>query len=425
MVACLAIACAASATAAGRRTAPVMDRPAPGTAALEASGLEHVANIPYGGFTTADLGGGSDIEFATIGGRDYAFLGRILKPVVVVDITDPREPRRVAEVPCSLYQNDLQIRGTTLVMAADDYGQNTCQLNGRNSHLLKGGFATADISDPLNPRVLATVPVKWGNHNHTLHPTRPLLYVSNSDLAFPETLYIPPTEVPLSASIEIWDLSTPAAPARVKEWVYAPGSSPHDITFNASGTRAYAASIDHTDIIDTTDPVNPVLVQAIVHPEIHISHQADPTPDGKRLLVSDEVGGGRISPVCPGGGIHVYDISNEVAPVKMGVFWPDDLGPKGGSCTAHVFRINPDGKTMAVGWYGAGVHVLDISSLLQVNAAGVGAMTNLGVRPLGSNKQPLASTWAAKMWQERHPGYVFANDISRGFDVFYLPSLGQ
>jgi len=28
------------------------------------------------------------------------------------------------------------------------------------------------------------------------------------------------------------------------------------------------------------------------------------------------------------------------------------------------------------------------------------------------------------MWQERHPGYVFANDISRGFDVFYLPSLG-
>src|SRR5688500_14145803 len=28
------------------------------------------------------------------------------------------------------------------------------------------------------------------------------------------------------------------------------------------------------------------------------------------------------------------------------------------------------------------------------------------------------------MWQERHPSYVFASDINRGFDVFYVWSMG-
>ncbi len=28
------------------------------------------------------------------------------------------------------------------------------------------------------------------------------------------------------------------------------------------------------------------------------------------------------------------------------------------------------------------------------------------------------------MWMERHPGYVFANDIRRGLDIFYVSSMG-
>ncbi|HVE92443.1 MAG TPA: hypothetical protein VNE62_09135 [Actinomycetota bacterium] len=425
IVACLAIALAASATAAGRRP-PVLDQPAPGTSALQASGLEHVANVRYDGEMTLARGGGSDIEFTTIEGRDYAFLGRLLKPVVVVDITNPSRPEPVAEIPCSLYQNDLQIQGTTLVMAADDGGVGSCVVDGLSRPMGRGGFATADISDPLRPRVLATATASWGAHNITLHPRRPLLYVSSADLENPVTGTTPGTDsVGLRASIDIWDVSDASSPTKVKSWQYGPGLSPHDITFNASGTRAYAASVNHTDIIDTTDAHNPSLVQMIVHPEIQISHQADPTPDGRHLLISDEVGGGLFSPACPGGGIHVYDISHEIAPVKVGVFWLDNVGYEGTSCTAHVFRINPDGKTMAAAWYNAGVHVFDISSLAGLSAAGAGSVTNLGVRTLGSNKQPNANTWAAKMWQERHPGYVFANDIRRGFDVFHLPSLGQ
>jgi hypothetical protein len=222
--------------------------------------------------------------------------------------------------------------------------------------------------------------------------------------------------------VHIWDISDPARPTKVRDWDYHPVHPPHDITFNADGTRAFAASLTHIDIFDTSKPRAPVLQHTITDPAINIVHQADPTPDGTHLIVSDEVAGALTGPVCPGGGLHVYNVADPLLPpVKLGQFWADARGTAN-VCTSHVFRINPDGETMAIGWYNAGMFVLDFGDLLKIGAADTG-MTGVGVRTVAGMKLPGADTWAAKMWQKRAPGYVFTNDMARGLDIFFVPAL--
>lgn len=369
--------------------------------------MRHVARISYSN--------GSDLEFitrtiSTANGpetHDYAIAGRVGQYVQVIDITDPEHPVRVSQVACRLNQNDIQIFGTTLVMAADV--DSYCVKDGVSFGVK--GFATADISDPRYPVILGRAQIARGAHNTTVHPTEPLVYVSNSDGSG-------------GPIVHIWDISSPAMPTIVRNFTYAAPTddNPHDITFNASGTRAYAAALGHTAILDTTDPRNPSLITAFGHREIYISHQADPSPDGHYLYVSDELGGG-LSPVCPGGGVHIYDISDEQNPVKVGAFWADEVGPALFSCTSHVFRINPGGTTMSIAWYNSGVYVFDISDPGYA-IAGSGELTGMGARTLGIGKEQGSDAWAAKMWQERHPGYVFVNDLGRGFDVFYSTALG-
>jgi len=346
--------------------------------------------------------------------RDFAVAGALSQNARIVDITDPEDPVVVGQTPCAINQNDIQIQGDILLVAAD--GSGTCKRPDGSNQAFQG-TAVLDFSDPRNPTYLSRVTYGRGSHNHTFHPTEPYVYLSDSDLASAGLGNIP-----------VWDLSDPADPKLVTELKHLV-HSPHDITFNADGSRAYAAAVSATYIINTEDPENPTIVSTIPNEGISISHQSDPTPDGKFLLVGDELGGGSAPTVSPGGPVHVYDISVEERPVKIGAFGNDcqftacDDGQQVHVSTAHVFRINPDGYTMAIAWYQDGIHVVDFSDVYGANALGTGAATGVAPRVIASMKTAGANSWAAKMWQERHPGYVFSNDISRGLDVFYVPEL--
>jgi hypothetical protein len=416
----------------------------PGTPGITQGGdIQFVANIPYpygtdeefATFTVTKLSDGAtgtpvcqtnadgscmtDASGNTIyqtEERDFAFVGSENVSGYVIDITDPRTPVIVAPLPCRASQNDIQIWHNILLQSQDGTGGSCTKPSGGKQTQVTIGFS--DISDPRAPKFLGKLTESRGAHNATVYPTQPIVYISNSD--------IPST----SAVIHIWDFSNPAAPVKVQDWTINPALafSPHDITFNASGTRAYVAAIDHTDILDTTDPRNPSLISVIPNEGISISHQADPTPDGRYLLVSDELGGGGAPTASPGGPVHVYDLSVEQHPQKVGAIGNDCVvtscdGAAVHVSTAHVFRINPDGYTMSIAWYNDGVHVIDFSDIRGISAGGSGA-SGLGARTIAWIKMPNANTWSAKMWQSRHPGYVFANDINRGFDVFYVPELG-
>ncbi|HVM11398.1 MAG TPA: S8 family serine peptidase, partial [Actinomycetota bacterium] len=187
--------------------------------------------------------------------------------------------------------------------------------------------------------------------------------------------------------------------------------SPHDIFFNATGTRAYTASVTHSDILDTTDPTNPRLIASIHDPAINIHHDTQVTPDGKTLIIGDELAGAATGPQCPGGGLHFYDITNEAQPRKIGVFFADTQD-RANLCTAHVFRINPDGKSLVIGWYNGGTRIVDISD---PNGLGPHEIAHMVPTGLGGNSG-VANSWASKAYK----GYVYSNDRARGLDIMQL-----
>jgi hypothetical protein len=372
-------------------TESVADRSAPAPTGT-GEGLTYVKNIPYEF--------GTDMELATIDGRDYAFAGSAA-PVAqggglhVIDVTDPANAREVAWLKCSVYQADVQISydKKTVIMASDDTG-------GPDSCLMvaKLGFLTIDISDPTNPRAIGMADIPLGSHNVTAHPTKPYVYNSDSELTAP-------------GEIQIWSIRNPAEPELVNTVLSAP-HSPHDISFNEDGTMAVTAAVSHFDIFDTTDPENPVLTFTDQCPGCSITHDAKFTPDGTHIFIGDEAGGGAPFP-CPGGALYAYEITgNPVTPlpVLVGTYEPVVVASAQGgvgACTSHVFEISPDSKRIVISWYTAGTRLLDVSN--------PSAITELGwFIPEDGN------SWSSKFHPRMDESWVFSNDVNHGFDVYKI-----
>jgi len=324
--------------------------------------------------------------------RDFAFAGSQDKGIFIFDITDPEDAFLAHKINCLVNQADIQVRvDLGLLGIGVDSSTGQCGLGGTQGVLL------FDVTDPRSPSQLGVYKHARGAHNVTFHPTQPLMYLSDSDVASAGLGEIP-----------IVDISDPTDPTLVTTFAFH-AHSPHDVTFNAAGTRAYTSSISHSDILDTTDPRNPVLISTITDPSINIHHQSDPTPDGNTLVISDELAGAAAGPQCPGGGLHFYDISNETQPVKLGVYFAQNTKSLQSLCTAHVFRINPGGKTLVMGWYSGGTRIVDISDPTGLGAVEIGHMIPSG---LGGNSL-VANSWASKEYK----GYIYSNDRNRGLDI--------
>ncbi len=373
----------------------------------EGFGMKIVANVPYEG--------GTDMEFITQKGRDYALTGSA--PGVggakaggfrVIDITDPEKPFLAALLACSLYQGDIQISHDqkTAIMGADSAG-------GPDGCLAVGklGFLTIDITDVLKPKAIGFAEISTGSHNITAHPKKPYVYNSNSNLA----------PSPTGSSIEIWSIKNPAKPKLVNTVLSLP-HAPHDISFSPKGDLAVTAAISHVDIYNTSDPENPTLAYTTQCPGCSITHDAKFTPDMTHVIVGDEGGGGGGYP-CPGGALYFYQLQTSPTPLMVltGVYEPQELifardgqtGPA--ACTSHVFSIAPDSKHMAISWYSAGTRYLDISSM-------TGATFGQNQAPPGGVKEVAwfmpdgGVTWSSKIYKNEK--YVYSNDEHRGFDVF-------
>jgi hypothetical protein len=282
------------------------------------------------------------------------------------------------------------------------------------------GTFIVDISNPKRPKTVGFVDVPKGSHNQSVHPSGRYLYNSNSDSRLP-------------AAVEIVDIADPAKPRRLADLPLDTGYESHDITFSADGSRAYIAALTHTLIADTTDPAHPVIVGRILDQTIDLHHQADPITVtdpllGKRtfLVVTDELNGAGGNGFCPGGGLHVFDITGELerAPVKVGFWAIPELRTAidNKACTSHVLRFYPKQQLMTIAWYDAGVRVVDVSGLAGVSVGVDPNMGNVGagMREIGYYTMPDADTWSAKTNRIEADGsfYLYGNDINRGLDVY-------
>ena len=402
----------------------------------ESANMRFIANLQYN--KSGEAQNGSDIEFMRLGQREFALAGTLREGLQIINITDPRNPRRVAVYDCAINQGDVQVwrnGGRVLasytadstfgaVGAASDCGQDL-KVSPDQS-----GTVIVDLTRPRNPSSVSFIPVAEGSHNMTIHPSGKYLYNSNSDLL---------TAGP-DPAIAIFDVSNPRKPEFVRNFPipFVPtslGSESHDITFSKNGNRAYSAALSQTLVLDTSNPRSPSLVSQIVDPQVNVSHGADPVTlrraDGSRrevLIVSDERAGAAGSVECPGGGLHLYDITGELEkdPQKIGSWYIDDASPQdGATCTAHVMRIYPQQKLLTIAWYVKGVRVLDISGLADFEgpptptpppAFGEGS----GMREIGNYVMPDADTWSFKTNKIRRNGSFFGygNDMARGFDVY-------
>jgi hypothetical protein len=407
---------------------------APQTEGGIAKNMDFVANVPYQ-VTGGSRGmGGTDVEFARIGGRDFALGGTYQNGLQIIDITDPENPEQASVYDCRILQGDVQVfkQGTRVLAAytADSaFGAvgaaSQCALDlGIASNQL--GTVFVDITDPFEPTSVSFLEVPQGSHNVTVHPSGDYLYNSNSQLY----------TTALNAGIEVYDIRDFAQPRLVAVLPLPPvpglGSESHDITFDERGDRAYSAALSHTAIIDTTVVDKPRIISTIVDPTINVHHQstkATLTDDNLGvtrdfLFIEDELAGAAGFDPCPSGGLHVYDITGplEAAPVKVGYWniadlrYPTAEGNVGAQCTMHVFQVHPEEGILTAAFYNGGVRVVDISSIVGV---ALGA-TGVGMEEIGHARFPDSLSWSAKTPRIDPDGsfHLYSNDLNRGLDVF-------
>ena len=404
--------------------------------AANSPNMKFIKNFPYEAQNETP-NYGTDQEFATISGRQYALAGSEENGMHIFDITQPTKTKLVGKYACDILQGDVQVfrqkqrRGRVFATYTADAAGNAeskCYTDAEklgfdaiNEDTGKGrqGTFIVDVTNPRAPRTASFIEVPQGSHNQTVHPSGNYLYNSNSDLM---TSFQP--------AIEVLDISNLAAPHKAAELALPTrpglGTESHDITFDKSGDRAYSAALSQGVVINTANPARPSIVSSFVDPAINVWHQSSPVKIGSRefLLVEDEFAGAAGGPVCPSGGFHVYDITGpkEQNPVKVGAWNIDEARPTSSvtnTCTAHVFDIKEKEKLLTVAYYNGGVRVVDISSL-----AGIGLgktdIAGAGMREVGFYRHDNADTWSAKTPKIEKDGsfYLYGNDIERGFDVY-------
>ncbi len=400
--------------------------------------MSFVANLQYN--DSGEAQNGSDIEFLKVGKKEYALAGTLRGGMQIVDITDPENPSIAAVYDCAVTQGDIQVwkndgRILASYTADSTFGAaGVASRCGRDLGLRpdSAGTVIVDLTTPTSPQTVSFVSVPRGSHNMTVHPSGDYLYNSNSDLI-----------TSTAPTITIYDISDPERPKWVKDFAipFVPlslGSESHDITFNEDGTRAYSAALSQTLVLDTTDPANPVQVSQILDPAINVAHQADPVTltreDGSErevLVVTDERAGAAASAECPGGGLHIYDVTGDLEqePAKIGTwFIPDATVQDGATCTSHVLRVYPDQEMLTIAWYAQGVRVLDISGLADFEGSplSVGIGDGVGMREVGSYVLEDSDTWSFKTNRIAADGsfYGYGNDLVRGFDVYQFSGAG-
>ena len=373
--------------------------------------------------------------------REFAYVGTYMTGLQTVDITDPENPVVVAVYDCAIAQSDVDVfhrpdlGRTFLTYSSDEISGQTnfssrCH---RDNGVMPGNYGAfiVDITDPRKPESVSFIAFPRGSHQLSVHPGGRWVYSSPGAL------------VNAQGAFHVSDVTDPEKPGPAVTVPLVTGLDAHDIIFGEGGNRAYVAALSHTVIMDTTNPGKPVAIGRILDPTVNIHHEAHPytTVDeltGIRhtfLLLSDEFAGASGNEVCPGGGIHVYDITGhlERAPVKVGLYLMPHVGraegaPQGTAglrrCTAHVMQMHPEHDIATVAWYAAGTRVLDLSGILGASA-GVTEQTGsqgAGIKEIGYARFNDGDVWATKTNRIEDDGtfYLYSADTARMLDVFHV-----
>jgi Ca2+-binding RTX toxin-like protein len=169
---------------------------------------------------------------------------------------------------------------------------------------------------------------------------------------------------------------------------------------------------------DISDPTTPDFLRRARSPEFidTLFHSTTFSWDAQFMALEDEAGGGgddRCRDVNDmQGRILFYDQSANL----HGTFKIPRPQPKGENCTAHLYNYVPqtNGRDIIVSaWYQGGTSVIDATN---PTAAKEIAYYDANSPTTGGTANVKSDVWASYWYN----GYIYANDILRGLDVFQL-----
>jgi hypothetical protein len=191
----------------------------------------------------------------------------------------------------------------------------------------------------------------------------------------------------------------------------------HDITVYAAIGLAAGACSGNGILLDIKDPVNPKRVDAVNDPNYAYWHSASFSNDGKKVVFTDEWGGGlgarcRANDPNKWGADAIFHLKDNKLSFASYYKLPTAQGDSE-NCVAHNGSLVPvPGRDIKVqAWYQGGISVMDFT-----DADHPMEIAYFDRGPIDPKMLVLGGDWSAYWYN----GNVYASEIARGLDVFEL-----
>jgi hypothetical protein len=402
----------------------------------DSAGLRLIASRAKHGTFNTESAFNSDIAFED----GFAYVGNY-EGVTIYDVSDPSNPTVAGQIKCPGSQNDVTINDGILITSTDSRRTNdTCNSTSTSTPTAPTtweGLKVWDVRDPQAPELLTTVRTDCGSHTHTVLPeaNRLIVYVSSYDISGNNYRCGVGTD-PLKAHDKISVVEVPKADPAAAQVVNTPVLFPdggnrgddegtrrtngttgcHDITVYQKIGLAAGACTGEGAIIDIKDPVNPKVIASVEDPNFAFWHSATISQDGKKVLFTDELGGGG-QPTCNStvgskrGADAIYDITDPANPKFMSYFKIPREQTNFENCVAHNGNAIPvPGRDILIqSWYQGGASIIDWTDGHNVKEL---AWFDRG--PYNDSRLVLGGFWSTYYYN----GFIYGSEIQRGFDVF-------
>jgi hypothetical protein len=407
----------------------------------------------------------SDLAFQ----GNYLFQGNFYG-VNIYDISAPANTKLLTSIVCPGGQGDVSVYKNLMFMSVEmPNGKLNCSVDGfapvpppaagqaPTPDVQKDRFRGVrifDISDIRNPKQVGAVQTCRGSHTHTLvidpkDKNNAYIYVSGTSFVRPGAelegcsggapdkdantalFRIDVIKVPLAAPQNAKIVSSPRVFMDSRTGVInglnnggshdngkpSDTNQCHDITvYSAIGLAAGACS-GNGILLDIKDPANPKRVDAVNDPNYSYWHSASFSNDGKKVVFTDEWGGGlgarcRATDPNKWGADAIFNLNANKLSFASYYKLPAAQGDSE-NCVAHNGSLVPvPGRDIKVqAWYQGGISIMDFTD---ANHPMEIAYFDRG--PIDPNLLILGGDWSAYWYN----GHIYGSEIARGLDVFEL-----
>ncbi|MEJ7623432.1 MAG: hypothetical protein WKF34_05520 [Pyrinomonadaceae bacterium] len=413
--------------------------------------------MPIAGLALAN----SDLAFQ----GNNLFLGNFYG-INIYDLSDPAKAKLVTSLLCPGGQGDVSVYKNLLFMSVEmPNGRLDCGEQGFAPQTQPGampvekdrfrGVRIFDISDLKSPKQVAAVQTCRGSHTHTLvtdpkDSANVYLYVSgasyvrqegelagcsggppdkNADTAL---FSIGVIKVPLAAPQDAKIVSNPrlfADAATGKIDALTDGGSHenkgrpresnhcHDITVYPELGLAAGACSGNGILLDIKDPANPKRIDSVNDPNYAYWHSASFSNDGKKVVFTDEWGGGmgarcRANDPNKWGANAIFNLAGNKLTFANYYKLPAAQS-ESENCVAHNGSLIPvPGRDLKVqAWYQGGISIMDFTD--PANPMEIGYFDR---GPIDSKMLIMGGSWSAYWYN----GRIYSSEIARGLDIFEL-----